>query len=164
MNDLSVPFFIRLAEPADVPAMAACVESAYQVYIPRMGRPPGPMLDDYSRVVLRDNVFVALAGERMAGLLVLKFDPDRALLDNVAVTPGYQGTGLGRRLIDFAEEEARKRGYACLDLYTNEVMTENLRLYNRLGYEETTRVLEKGYRRVYLQKRLADQPGEEGRR
>jgi GNAT superfamily N-acetyltransferase len=32
------------------------------------------------------------------------------LLDNVAVSPNAQGKGYGRRLIAFAEEEARRQG------------------------------------------------------
>jgi hypothetical protein len=33
-------------------------------------------------------------------------------------------------------------------------MTENLALYSRLGYVETHRGEEKGYSRVYMEKRL----------
>jgi hypothetical protein len=39
-------------------------------------------------------------------------------------------------------------------LYTNIVMTENLALYTRLGFEETHRADEDGYRRVFMRKRL----------
>ncbi len=39
-------------------AVAACVAAAYGVYIERMGRPPGPMLDDYAEVIARHRVFV----------------------------------------------------------------------------------------------------------
>jgi hypothetical protein len=39
---------IRSATVADVRAIAQIVEDAYRVYIPRMGKPPGPMLDDYA--------------------------------------------------------------------------------------------------------------------
>lgn len=120
------------------------------------------MLDDYSLVVLKDTAFVVLDGERVVGLLVMKFDQGGALLDNVAVLPGCQGLGLGQRLIGLAEGEARKRGHAHLDLYTNELMTENLRLYQRLGYRETARVREKGYRRVYMRKPLVNGSNPEG--
>jgi hypothetical protein len=39
-------------------------------------------------------------------------------------------------------------------LYTNEAMVENRRLYARLGYAETGRRVEDGYRRVFFRKRL----------
>jgi hypothetical protein len=56
--------------------------------------------------------------------------------------------------MDFTEAEARRRGYAAVELYTNEVMVENIALYLRLGYVETQRVLDRGYHRVYLRKNL----------
>ena len=43
---------------------------------------------------------------------------------------------------------------AAVTLYTNEAMVENLQLYPRLGYVETGRGVEEGYRRVYFEKRL----------
>ena len=42
-----------------------------------------------------------------------------------------------------------------MDLYTHESMTENIGLYEYLGYIETDRRTEKGYRRVYMRKNLA---------
>ena len=75
-------------------------------------------------------------------------------VENVAVHPDHQGRGLGRRLLDFAEAEARAAGLPELRLYTNEAMTENLALYRHFGHEEVDRRAEHGYRRVFLRKRL----------
>ncbi len=65
-----------------------------------------------------------------------------------------QGQGLGRRLVAFAESEARRLGYAELRLYTHATMTENIALYTRLGFCETGRGREAGYDRVFMAKRL----------
>lgn len=40
-------------------------------------------------------------------------------------------------------------------LYTNEAMIENLALYAHLGFAETRRLVEDGYRRVYMEKHLS---------
>jgi ribosomal protein S18 acetylase RimI-like enzyme len=56
--------------------------------------------------------------------------------------------------VAYAEAEARRRTYAQLRLYTHVLMTENLALYRRLGFEETGRITEKGYERVYIAKRV----------
>ncbi len=40
-------------------------------------------------------------------------------------------------------------------LYTNEVMTENVSLYNHLGYQEFDRRCEAGYNRIFMEKLLA---------
>lgn len=96
---------IRSATAADVPVVAQIVADAYQQYIPRLGRPPGPMLDDYSARVSDGVVWVIEDGTSIVGILVLLPKPDPLLLDNVAVTPSRQGFGLGRRLLAFAEAE-----------------------------------------------------------
>ena len=91
----------------------------------------------------------------LAGILVLEDAEGGALLlDNIAVAPNAQGKGHGRTLVAFAETEARRRGHSQLQLYTHVLMTENLAIYSRLGFEENHRVTEKGYDQVYMTKRL----------
>ena len=41
-------------------------------------------------------------------------------------------------------------------LYTHVLMVENVAIYRRLGFEETHRVTEKGYDRVYMAKDLTE--------
>lgn len=145
---------LRPATAADAPAIARCVEAAYSHYIERIGEPPGPMLDDYPQVVRDYRVFVVESGGEIAGAIVLIEERGTMLLDNVAVLPSRQGEGIGRRLMLLAEEEARRLGYNCIDLYTHELMTENFALYARNGYEEVERRIEKGFPRIYMRKRL----------
>jgi ribosomal protein S18 acetylase RimI-like enzyme len=146
---------IRAAVPVDVPSIAKIVEEAYRHYIARIGKPPGPMLDDYAARVSEGAVWVIEEGSTVVGLIVLLPGPDYLLLDNIAVAPDRQGLGLGRRLLVFAEAEAARRGYREIRLYTHEAMTENQRLYHAIGYEETGRGTEAGYERVFMRKRLA---------
>ena len=49
---------IRAATAADVPAIAEIVDQAYRHYIARIGKPPGPMLDDYAARVSEGAVWV----------------------------------------------------------------------------------------------------------
>jgi ribosomal protein S18 acetylase RimI-like enzyme len=147
---------IRLATAADVSAITQIVEEAYRHYIPRIGKPPGPMLDDHAARVSEDVVWVIEEGSIVAGVILLLPSPGYLLLDNIAVAPDRQGLGLGRRLLAFAEAEAARRGYREIRLYTHETMTENQLLYAAIGYEETGRGTEAGYERVFMRKRLAD--------
>ena len=146
---------MRPATAADARGIAACVNAAYQHYVMRMGKRPGPMLEDYDEIVRRHRVFVLEDEGAVIAALVLVIEPDRALLDNVAVLPQFQGRGLGRQLIAHAEAEARRLGFSAIELYTHELMRENLALYARLGYQEFARKTEKGYNRVYMRKPLA---------
>ena len=150
---------IEPAGPDDAQAIAAIVAAAYTPYVARIGTEPGPMLDDYAAVIAEHIVHVARDGGRIGGVLVLIEKPDGTILfDNIAVAPDAQGSGLGRRLMDFAEAEAARRGYARLDLYTHQMMTENIEIYSRRGYVETDRRTERGFPRVYMAKDLTGGP------
>ena len=145
---------IRAAMAADVPAIADVVDQAYGHYLARMGKPPGPMLDDYAARVLEGVVWVLEEGAAIVGIIVLLPMTNYLLLDNIAVSPARQGLGLGRRLLAFAEAEASRRGYREIRLYTYQTMVENQRLYASIGYEETGRGTEAGYDRVFMRKQL----------
>jgi GNAT superfamily N-acetyltransferase len=146
---------IRLAGPPDRPTVEAIVREAYSLYIERIGKQPGPMLDDYAALIAAGAVSVIEEPDRtIAGVVVLLAKPDHLLLDNVAVRGDRQGKGLGRRLIEFAEAEARRLGHSELRLYTHEKMAENVALYKRLGFVETGRGREAGYDRVFMVMRL----------
>jgi len=146
---------LRTARPEDRAAVEAIVEAAYSIYLERIGKPPGPMLDDYARLIERGAVSVLEEpGGALAAIIVLVPKADHLLLDNIAVRPDRQGGGLGRRLIAFAESEARRLGHPELRLYTHVTMTENIALYARLGFVETGRGREAGYDRVFMTKPL----------
>lgn len=144
---------IRPAHRKDAEAVRRLVNDAYGHYVARLGKPPGPMLDDYARRIADGQAWVLDETGAITGLLVLEDVQGGALLlDNVAVSPSAQGKGHGRALVAFAEQEARRRGHGMVQLYTHVLMTENLALYRRLGFRETGRVSEKGYKRVYMAK------------
>ncbi|MBA8877405.1 GNAT family N-acetyltransferase [Phyllobacterium myrsinacearum] len=145
---------IRKACPADLTAVKAIVDAAYIHYIARIGCKPGPMLDDYSALISDQYVHVVDEFGEIFGIIVLIPEADYLLLDNVAVAPKAQGRGFGRLLLNFAEGAARNMGYSRIRLYTNELMTENIKLYSSLGYCETDRREEKGLRRVFMTKQL----------
>lgn len=99
----------------------------------------------------------------IVGLVVIEDHPGFALLDNVAVKPSTQGQGLGRRLLGFVEDEARRRGHGELRLYTNARMVENIAMHRHLGFVEIGRVEEQGFGRVSMAKRLTEESGREER-
>jgi N-acetylglutamate synthase-like GNAT family acetyltransferase len=144
--------WIRQATAADLPSIQQVISAAYDKYLNRMDRPPAPLLRDYSPAIESGALWVT--GTPVIGLISLNQIEDVLLVENVAVHPAEQGTGVGRRLMEFAEDLARQRQIGRLALYTNEVMTENQAIYEHLGYRPTDRRLEGGYRRVYMEKVL----------
>jgi GNAT superfamily N-acetyltransferase len=146
---------IRLALPGEYDAIRALVRASYALYVPRIGREPMPMGDDYhARIAAKEAWVMPREDGTIIGVIVLVDEPDTLLLDNVAVAASEQGKGFGRALIAFAEEEAIRRGLCRLRLFTNVKMTENVALYRRLGFVETHRAGEDGFARVFMEKRL----------
>jgi ribosomal protein S18 acetylase RimI-like enzyme len=146
---------IRPATAADTDAVRSCVRDAYAHYVPRIGREPAPMKADYAALIESGEVWVATEEERVVGVLVLRARPTSLLLENVAVRPERQGRSIGRVLIAFAEQHAHELGLPEITLYTHGRMTENIRMYRKLGYVETERRAEAGYARVFFRKSIA---------
>jgi GNAT superfamily N-acetyltransferase len=149
---------VRQATTADLAPIHAVIQAAYAKYLSRMPKPPAPVLRDYRGPVEAGAVWVT--GTPITGLISLTPVKDSLLIENIAVHPAAQGTGLGRRLMQFAEQQAAGQDITRLTLYTHEVMTENHAIYAHLGYREIERRTEDGYRRIYMEKILPG-PGQD---
>ena len=112
------------------------------------------MLVDYQALIAQEIVSVLADEKEIRGVLVMMPQGRGMVVENIAVDPRFQGQGLGRMLMAFVEQQARKEQLDEIHLYTNEVMTENLLFYHQLGFEEEGRYMQDGYRRVFLRKRL----------
>lgn len=140
------------ASPADAPAMQALVRAAYERYVPQIGREPAPMTADYHSVARSGRALLGKIGSELAGLVVTEVENDALLVENLAVLPRLQGSGVGSLLLRKAEDLAREAGLSEVRLFTNEAMTENITFYHRKGFAETDRSEQDGYRRVFLVK------------
>jgi len=151
---------IRQAEPADLAAIERIVTAAFTPYIPRLGRLPGVMKNDYAAFIATGAAFVRTGGteddgERpVEGVIVLVDEEDVLYVDTLGVDPAAHGRGHGRALLDFAAAEARRRGFPALRLCTNLVMHENLTFYRHLGWRETHRGTQAGFERVFYRKEV----------
>jgi ribosomal protein S18 acetylase RimI-like enzyme len=130
---------IRRAVPGDHAAVVSLVQSAYEPWVPIVGGRPLPMDADYSDLIAAGTVSLAVSDGTgpVAGLAVLVAEDEHLLVENVAVSPALQGRGIGRQLLAFAEDEARRLDLPALRLYTNARMTRNVALYESLGYVHT---------------------------
>jgi ribosomal protein S18 acetylase RimI-like enzyme len=149
-------YWLRPATAADASAVGGLVESAYGHYVERIGMLPGPMTDDYTKVIRDRQVTVAERHGAIVGVIVLTVADEGFLIENVAVHPSVRGTGLGRALLEFAEAEARRAGFDSIYLYTHEKMVENLALYSRIGYVEYDRRSQGDFSLVHMRKHLGE--------
>ncbi|MFF4786758.1 GNAT family N-acetyltransferase [Streptomyces griseorubiginosus] len=143
---------IRPAGPADVPAVKAVTDAAYEHYIERIGLVPQPMRRDHAANVAAGQVYVT--GDPVVGLVVVEEREDHLYLDNIAVRPDTQGQGVGGRLLRFVEAHARALGLPEVRLYTNAKMWENQEIYPKFGYEVVERRVDGPFDRVHYRKRL----------
>lgn len=135
--------------------MRALVRDSYAHYMERLDREPAPMTDDYAARIAAGQAWIEEQDGVPVGILVLEDTEEGLMLDNIAVSPAMRGKGYGKKLLDFVDAEARRRGHRKVWLYTNEKMVENIAMYARLGYAETHRAEQAGHRRVFMEKHLA---------
>ena len=141
---------IRPAREGEAARLKQIAGAAYAKYVPRMGREPAPMSADYAASIAAGHTVAAELDGALAGYLIGFPDRDGYFIENIAVDPAFQGSGLGGALLRHAVTEARRGALPSLWLYTNAAMTENLDIYTRFGFVETHRLVEHGYNRVYM--------------
>jgi GNAT superfamily N-acetyltransferase len=145
---------VRAADGTDGETVTECVRAAFALYIERIGKPPAPMLADFPALIAAGKVWVAEMDHRVVGVLVQYATERGFYIDTVAVLPALQGAGIGRALLVFAEDEAKRRGFSSIYLCTNVKMTENQVFYPKIGYVEYERKLDEGYDRIFYRKQL----------
>ncbi|RWC48502.1 MAG: GNAT family N-acetyltransferase [Mesorhizobium sp.] len=95
----------------------------------------------------REIGFVALKGDRIVGCVFALEREAELYVGKLAVAPDCQGQGFGRQLMQAAEDLARSRGKAAIELQTRIELTENHAAFARLGFHETERTAHEGYAR-----------------
>jgi 8-oxo-dGTP pyrophosphatase MutT (NUDIX family) len=146
---------IRTAVVADEGPVRELLRAAFEPYVERIGREPAPMREDLGGPIRRSQVYVT---DEADGVVALVPHEDHLLVRGVAVAPHRQGRGVGARLMAFAELRARELGLRELRLFTNVAMVEIHGFCERLGFRETGRGEQDGYRRVFYRKAIGDQP------
>ena len=108
--------------------------------------------------------WVALHGEQVIGTFGLEPAVGSAMeLRRMYVDPSMRRVGIARRMLQFAEEECRRRGVARLKLSTSELQDAALALYRNAGYTQlreeiavavSNKTVGGGIRRYYFEKVL----------
>jgi ribosomal protein S18 acetylase RimI-like enzyme len=136
------------ASPADAPALKALLEAAYRGDSARQGwNHEADILDDErtSReelgAMLADpavTILTARDGAELIGCVaVTRKDAGLAYLGMLCVLPTLQSAGLGRRLLDAAEDQARADGIAAMEMTVIDSRESLIAWYERRGYTRT---------------------------
>jgi ribosomal protein S18 acetylase RimI-like enzyme len=128
---------IRLATMPDAPAIAGVVNSAFVVE--REFRPGDRASSaEIVKLIARDMFLVAEQGGHIAGAVHVSVAKEIGYFGMLAVAPEVQGGGLGRKLLEAAEDHCRKAGCSIMTMSTGEERKELVAWYERLGYRVTS--------------------------
>jgi ribosomal protein S18 acetylase RimI-like enzyme len=139
---------ISTATRADAPALKALLEAAYRGDAARAGwNHEADILDD-ERIGLSEletmladpvvTILTARAGGALAGCVaVTRKDGALGYLGMLCVAPTLQSAGLGRRLLDAAEDHARMLGLAAMEMTVIDSRDSLIAWYVRRGYAPT---------------------------
>lgn len=127
----------RRAVPSDLADVVALQHAAWAPNRAILGTDPIPLRADYAEILAHDEVWLAHLGGQLAGVLILQPGEghDDMLIWSIATHPSAQGSGVGNRLLAFAEEQACAAGRSIMRLYTGGKLTHNIDWYARHGYE-----------------------------
>lgn len=73
----------------------------------------------------------SLDGRLVGGLILAPVDDERIRLMQVAVDTIYQGEGIGRELVKYAEKRAKEAGYSVIVMHA---MLSVVGFYEKMGY------------------------------
>lgn len=127
---------IRFAQSVDVEPLARLINAAFVVERPFI---EGQRIDPLGlRAYMEKGKFlVAEDGHGLAGCVYVELRGERGYLGLLGVAPGRQGTGLGRKLMEAAEDYFRAAHCRAIDLRIISPREPLPRFYAHLGYTET---------------------------
>ena len=153
---------VCLIERVDPASYAArwCVSQYFAELASRFeeGFDPGKSLpaDDAEMRPPRGAFLVAtLDGEPVACGAVRTFAPGVGYIKRMWVAGSARGLGLGRRMLEALEAQARELGLTTVCLETNRALKEAIRLYESSGYVEVAPFNAEPYADHWFEKRLA---------
>ena len=127
---------IRVGHADDVNALAVLVNAAFRVEQPFI---EGDRIDaeGVRSYMAKGKFLVAEDSTGLAGCVYLELRGDRGYLGLLGIDPRHQGTGLGRKLMNAAENYFREAGRVAVDLRVISARTPLPSFYSHLGYRET---------------------------
>ena len=146
---MSDTLVLRPATAGDAAAIAAVIAASFAQYRGRLVPESGAFRETEATIAGElgrgAGVIVAEQGGEMLGCVLVEEQEGDLYFGRLSVLPSARGLGLAKRLIQAVEAEARRRGLSGVRLGVRIVLTDNQRLFQALGYRETSREAHPGF-------------------
>lgn len=94
-----------------------------------------PSEEQVQSYVRRGMIYVAKHDDKLVGVCVLlETRPRTVEIMNIAVTEEEQGKGIGKQLLEYAVQEAKKQNMHTLEIGTGNSSVSQLALYQKCGF------------------------------
>lgn len=127
---------IRMATAEDVEPLVRLINAAFVVEQPFI---EGERIDPIGvrEYMQKGKFLVAEAAAGLTGCVYVELRGERGYLGLLGVTPARQGSGLGRKLMDAAEDYFRTAGCRAIDLRIISPRKPLPEFYAHMGYTQT---------------------------
>ncbi len=122
---MSETWELRQAVASDVADIRKLTREAYAKWVPLIGREPKPMTADHAEAVRNHRIDLLHVVGTLAALIETIPEVDHLLVENVAVSPAFQGRGIGRKLMAHAEQIAASLGHGEIRLTSSSPRTSS---------------------------------------
>jgi ribosomal protein S18 acetylase RimI-like enzyme len=146
---MSDTLVLRAATVDDAAGMAAVIAASFAQYRGRLVPESGAFRETAATIAAEleggAGAIVAERNGEVLGCVLVEEKEGDLYFGRLSVLPSARGRGLARQLIEAVEIEARRRGLAGVRLGVRIVLTDNQRLFQALGYRETSREAHPGF-------------------
>ncbi len=149
---------LRDAQVADAEQIVALLHGAFEEYRNRLDPPSGALTETAASIgalLAREHALLAETEGRAVGCVFYTLhrahaahDADELYLHRLAVLPEARRRGVGGRLVDAVEAQARALGLDFVSLGVRIVLRENRRYYERRGYRVAAFAPHPGFSRM----------------
>jgi ribosomal protein S18 acetylase RimI-like enzyme len=140
---------VRPAAVSDSAAVAATIAAAFEQYRGKL-KPESGAFGETAKGIGQElrrgaGAIVAERNGKMVGCVMTKMQEGDMYFGRLAVLPEARGLGVARLLIEAVEADARRRSLPGVRLGVRIVLTANQKLFQSLGYVETSRDAHPGF-------------------
>jgi putative acetyltransferase len=128
------------AQKVDIPELTSIIGGVFVEYgwiFDAQDEVPDFVAFDTYYVGTEHRLFTVWIGEERVGCIAVKVGPEGPYLSRVYLKKEARGKGIGRMMTEFAFDEARRRGFTHIHLWTDTRLLTAHKMYEATGFTRT---------------------------